>query len=69
MKREGFVTLAVIALGIVFMSFVIRGIGQLLPFIENAWLVSIPVAIVGFLLLVYLFVRATLDAVGIWEVH
>ncbi|SDR41288.1 hypothetical protein [Natronobacterium texcoconense] len=69
MKREGFVKLAVIAFGIVFVSFGIRGVGQIIFGLEVARLLSVPVAIAGFLLLVYLFVRATLDAVGVWEVH
>lgn len=69
MDREGFVKLAVIAFGVVFMSFVIRGTGQLIFGREIAELLSAPVAVGGFLLLVYLFVRATLDAVGVWKVQ
>lgn len=69
MRREGFVKLAVIALGIVFASFVIRGVGLIVLDLEVARLLSAPVAVLGFLLLVYLFVRATLDAIGVWQIQ
>ncbi|MFC4541746.1 hypothetical protein ACFO5R_07375 [Halosolutus amylolyticus] len=69
MDRSGFVKLAVVALGLVIVSFFVRGFGQLLVGRPTADLLQAPFAIVGFLLLVYLFVRATLDAVGIWEVE
>ncbi|APW98954.1 hypothetical protein CHINAEXTREME_14755 [Halobiforma lacisalsi AJ5] len=68
MDREGFVKLAIVAFGIVFLSFVLRGVGQILVGFETARLLSAPVAVGGFLLLVYLFVRATFDAIGVWEV-
>lgn len=61
--------LAVLAFGIVFASFVVRGVGQLLVGREIAQLLSAPVAVVGFVLLVYLFVRATLDVIGLWSVE
>lgn len=69
MDRERFVMLAVIAFGIVAVSFVLRGVGRVFVGLEVARLVSAPVAVAGFLLLAYLFVRATLDAVGVWKVE
>ena len=69
MNRERFVMLAVIAFAVVGLSFVIRGVGRLVLGSEGARLLSAPIAIIGFLLLVYLFVRASLDAVGLWNVE
>ncbi|OAQ51065.1 hypothetical protein HTG_18430 [Natrinema mahii] len=69
MDRSGFVKLAVIALGLVVLSFFVRGISRLVLGAETAELLQAPIALVGFVLLVYLFVRATLDYVGIWEVE
>ncbi len=69
MDRSGFVKLAVIALGLVVLSFFVRGISRLVLSVETAELLQAPIALVGFVLLVYLFVRATLDYVGIWEVE
>ncbi|WP_247000633.1 hypothetical protein [Halosolutus gelatinilyticus] len=69
MDRSGFVKLSVIAIGLVVASFFVRGFGQLIVGRPAADLLQAPFAIVGFALLVYLFVRATLDAVGVWEVE
>lgn len=69
MDRSGFVRLAVIAFGLVILSFFVRGLSRIVLGVETANLLQAPLAIVGFVLLVYLFVRATLDAVGIWEVE
>ena len=69
MNRERFVMLAVIAFGIVGLSFVVRGVSRLFVGSERAQLVSAPIAVLGFLLLVYLFVRASLDAIGLWNVE
>ncbi|WP_222918981.1 hypothetical protein [Natrinema sp. SYSU A 869] len=68
MDRSGFVKLAVIAFGLVILSFFIRGLSRIVLEMETANLLQAPFAIVGFVLLVYLFVRATLDFVGIWDV-
>lgn len=68
MSRERFVMLAVIAVGLVGSSFVLRGVSRIVIGSEGARFVSAPVAVCGFLLLVYLFVRASLDAAGIWNV-
>lgn len=69
MDRSGFVRLAVIAFGLVIVSFVVRGLSRIVFEVETANLLQAPFALVGFGLLLYLFVRATLDAVGIWEVE
>lgn len=69
MDRSGFVKLAIIAFTVVIVSFFVRGFGQLLLGRDTAELLQAPIAVVGFGLLVYLFLRATLDAVGIWEVE
>lgn len=69
MDREGFVKLAVVGIGLVVLSFFLRGFGQLVFGRGVADVLQAPFAIVGFLIIVYLFVRATLDAAGIWEVE
>ncbi|NGM70805.1 hypothetical protein G6M89_17665 [Natronolimnobius sp. AArcel1] len=69
MRKERFVLLAVIAFAVVFASFLTRGVGQLLIGRDLAILLSAPIAVVGFGLLIYLFVRATLDAVGVWTLE
>ncbi|ELY82089.1 hypothetical protein [Natrinema pallidum] len=69
MDRSGFVKLALVAFGLVIVSFFVRGISRLVLGAAVAELLQAPLAVVGFGLLVYLFVRATLDAVGIWAVE
>lgn len=69
MNRHEFVRLAVLAIGIVVVSFVVLGFGRLvLPF-RTAQLLAAPIGLVGFALLVYLFVRATLATVGVWAIE
>ncbi|THE64813.1 hypothetical protein D8Y22_11185 [Salinadaptatus halalkaliphilus] len=69
MNQSGFVKLAVIGFGFVIASFFVRGFGQLVIGRPTAELFQAPILLVGFGILVCLFVRATLDAVGIWEVE
>ncbi|MDJ1434489.1 hypothetical protein [Halostagnicola sp. A-GB9-2] len=69
MDRAGFVKLSVIAFGLVIFSFFVRGFSQLLFGRGIAEILQAPIAVIGFSLLVYLFVRATLDAVGLWTVE
>ncbi|MDG5820572.1 hypothetical protein [Natronococcus sp. A-GB7] len=69
MDRSGFVRLALVALGLVVLSFFVRGFSQLLFGRGVAEVLQAPFAVVGFALLVYLFVRATLDATGIWPIE
>lgn len=68
MDRDGFVKLALIAFGLILASFVVLGFSRVvLPF-HVAQVLSAPIGFVGFALVVYLFVRATLDAVGVWRI-
>ena len=69
MNREGFVRLAVIAIGLIIASFFVRGFSQLVVGRDVAEVLQAPLAIVGFGLVVYLFVRATLDYVGLWRIE
>lgn len=69
MDRSGFVKLATIGIGLVALSFFVRGFSQLAFGRDVADLLQAPFAVVGFLIVVYLFVRATLDAAGIWTVE
>ncbi|WP_226482866.1 hypothetical protein [Natrinema amylolyticum] len=69
MDRSGFVKLAVTAFGLVVLSFFVRGTSRLVLGAETAELLQAPLAVVGFGLLCYLFIRATLDAVGVWSVE
>ncbi|ARS88387.1 hypothetical protein [Natrarchaeobaculum aegyptiacum] len=69
MDRSGFVKLAVIGLGLVVASFFVRGFGQLLVGRPVAEMLQAPIILLGFAVLVYLFVRATLDVVGIWTIE
>lgn len=65
MDRSGFVRLAILAVGIVLASFVVLGFARLLVPYRTAQAIAAPIGLVGFALLVFLFVRATLAAVGV----
>ncbi|RQG96964.1 hypothetical protein [Natrarchaeobius chitinivorans] len=69
MDQSGFVRLAIVAIGLVIASFFVRGFGQLVFGRGVAEMLQAPIVVVGFGLLVYLFVRATLDAVGLWKIE
>ncbi|QFU83714.1 hypothetical protein [Natronorubrum aibiense] len=69
MDREGFVRLAVIGIGLVIVSFFVRGFSQLAFGRGIADFLQAPFAITGFLIVVYLFIRATLDATGLWPIE
>lgn len=68
MDREGFVKLALVAIGLIVCSFFLRGFGQLLVGRDVAETVQAPFLAIGFSLVVYLFVRATLDRIGLWPI-
>jgi len=68
MDRDGFVKTAILAFGLVIASFFVRGFGQLLVEPNVADIARTPFLLGGFFLVVYLFVRATLDWVGIWSI-
>lgn len=65
MDRSGFVRLAILAVGIVLASFVVLGFARLVVSYRTAQTVAAPIGLVGFVLLLFLFVRATLAAVGV----
>ncbi|RZV08319.1 hypothetical protein BDK88_3287 [Natrinema hispanicum] len=69
MDQSGFVKLSLIGFALVIVSFVIRGLSRIVLEVAVADLIQAPLAIVGFGLLVYLFVRATLDFVGLWPIE
>ncbi|MFA9415707.1 hypothetical protein [Natrinema sp. HArc-T2] len=69
MDQSGFVKLSLIGFALVIASFVIRGLSRIVLEVALADLIQAPLAIVGFGLLVYLFVRATLDFVGLWSIE
>ena len=69
MDRAGFVKFSVIGIGLVVLSFFVRGFSQLAFGRDVADVLQAPFAVAGFCLIVYLFVRATLDAAGIWTVE
>ena len=69
MNREGFVRLAVVGIGLVILSFFVRGFSQLALGRDVAEMLQAPIAVLGFVIIVYLFVRATLDYVGVWEIE
>lgn len=69
MDRSGFVKLTVIALVIVLASFIVLGFSRLVVSFQSAQMLSAPLGIIGFSLLVYLFIRAVLDATGLWRIE
>jgi len=69
MDRSGFVKLSIVAFTLVIASFFVRGFSQLVVGRETAELLQAPFAAVGFVLIVYLFVRATLNVVGVWSIE
>ncbi|WP_129113291.1 hypothetical protein [Halegenticoccus tardaugens] len=65
MDRSQFVRLSLLAFGLVLLSFLLLGTTRIfLPF-RVSQLIAAPVVASAFLLVVYLFVRATLSAVGV----
>ncbi|GAB3025730.1 hypothetical protein [Natronobiforma cellulositropha] len=68
MDQQRFVTLALLAFGLVVASFVLLGTTRIVVGYREAQLVSAPVGVVGFSLLVSLSVRATLAKVGLWPI-
>ncbi|GAA0726107.1 hypothetical protein J2744_001077 [Halorubrum trapanicum] len=65
MDRSRFVALAVAAFGLVFVSFLLRGMTRLVAPYEVAVAVSAPVFLAAAALLAGLFVLALLDVTGI----
>ncbi|MFC4246261.1 hypothetical protein ACFOZ7_04530 [Natribaculum luteum] len=65
MDQQGFVRLAVVAFGLVVLSFVVLGFSRLVLPYRVAQTLAAPIGIAGFLLGTYLFVRATLSSIGV----
>ena len=69
MNRSRFVQLAVIAFGLVFVSFVVRGTVRLFFPYDVAVLASAPLLLAAAALVVGLFVIGVLDVAGIYELE
>ncbi|MFC6613717.1 hypothetical protein ACFQAS_01870 [Halopenitus salinus] len=65
MNRSRFVRLAVLAFGLLLLSFVSRGLARLVAGYETAILVSVPSLVLGGILAVYLTLRGLLDVSGL----
>lgn len=65
MERSRFVQLAIVAFGLVFVSFLVRGTTRLVAPYDVAILVSAPILFAAGALLVALFVLAVLDVTGV----
>ncbi|MCU4753777.1 hypothetical protein ACLI4U_10145 [Natrialbaceae archaeon A-CW2] len=65
MDQDDFVRLAFIAFGLVILSFVILGFSRLVVPFRVAQTLAAPVGVIGFGLVVFLFLRATASATGI----
>lgn len=65
MDQHDFVRLSLLAFGLVVLSFVVLGFGRIvLPF-QTAQTVAAPIGLLGFALVVFLFLRATAAVIGI----
>ena len=69
MNQFAFVRLSLVAFTLVILSFVVLGFGRLVIPFRTAQLLAAPIGIVGFLLVVYLTVRAALSMAGIWKIE
>lgn len=68
MNRQGFVKLATVAFGLVIASFFVLGFSRTVLEFRTAQLLAAPIGLLGFGLAIFLFVRATLDAIGLWTI-
>lgn len=68
MDRQRFVELALLAVGLAVASFVVLGTSRLVLSYRSAQAIAAPVGLAAFSLLIYLFVRATLSAAGVWAI-
>lgn len=68
MDRQGFVRLAMMSFALVVASFVVLGFSRLVVPFRTAQTLAAPIGIAGFVLVSYLFVRATLSALGVWRI-
>lgn len=65
MRRDTFVELAALAVGLVLVSFVVMGLSRLVVGVDTARLVSAPTMLTGGALLVVLTLRSVLAVSGI----
>lgn len=65
MNQQRFVRLSLLAVGLAIASFVVLGTSRLVVSYRSAQLLAAPIGLAAFSLLSYLFVRATLSAVGL----
>ena len=69
MDQQGFVKLALVAFGLVILSFFVLGFSRTVLGFRTAQLLAAPIGFAGFGLAAFLFVRATLSAVGVWRIE
>jgi hypothetical protein len=69
MDRNGFVKLALLAFGLILLSFVILGFSRLVLPYQIARLLAAPTTLLAFALVCYLLVRAVLSKLGIAEIR
>lgn len=69
MKQSTFVKLALVTFGLVLVNFMIVGFGRLVVSFDVARLIAAPVTVVTAVLMVYLFLRAVLAKLGVWEIE
>jgi hypothetical protein len=65
MHRARFVRLALLAFGLILVSFLILGTTRIVLPYRTARLLAAPTTLIAFALVCYLFVRATLSALGL----
>ncbi len=69
MNQSTYVKLALVTFGLILVNFVILGFGRVLLSYETAQLLAMPVTVVAVALMAYLFVRAVLAKLGVWEIY
>ena len=69
MDQDEFVLLALVGLGLVISSFFVLGFSRVVVGFSTAQRLAAPIGVLGFGLVVYLFLRATLSAAGIWRIR
>jgi hypothetical protein len=65
MHRNRFVSLALLAFGLILVSFVVLGVSRIVLPYRVAQVLAAPTTFAAFLLVCYLFVRATLSVFGV----
>ncbi|PSP76012.1 hypothetical protein BRC86_02595 [Halobacteriales archaeon QS_3_64_16] len=65
MHKNRFISLALLAFGLILLSFVILGVSRIVLPYRVARVLAAPTTSAAFLLVCYLFVRATLSMLGV----